>query len=330
MSKDTRRYFYWSNIPAFRYLIQKNLALKSRSSKRVYLRSSLALGDYILKDGNIKYTIVDPGGNGYHVYSDNLKEIRFALRKAEKYITSQHEVREVIKPILPQITYDNIQEWVFDFYKAIEELKTTKGFGNVGIILLGPAGVGKSETMRWLREIAYQTYGRKNWQISMADLSRMLENAEPLNADSPLILIDDIDANILRHREETRNPMTSQFLTCLDGLDKREGRVMILSTNEKVDNIDPALLRPGRFEHVIYFTYPKYELIVQFCNERSITVDPSKLEGWSFAKIDMLHAKWRIANHLYGTSQEVYYEKFIYLHGETDSTVEAYEKVSYK
>jgi AAA+ superfamily predicted ATPase len=140
-----------------------------------------------------------------------------------------------------------------------------------------------------------------------------------------LIFIDDIDANILRDRKETHNPLTSQFLTCLDGLDKREGRVIVVSTNECLDSVDLALTRPGRFEHTIHIEYPTIDLIQQFCDERDVNLNAKLFENWSFARIDMFLSKFKVAEFRYGTSLKAFYEKFIYEMGATDPTVEAQE-----
>lgn len=256
------------------------------------------------------------------------KRFTQALRHLRS-LNPPQEPRAPIKPILKKQIFDLIESTILDFWQAISELGTTKGFGNVGVILAGPPGVGKSETMRWLAELLEENYGRSSFQLSMIELSKMLQTGTPINTNKGLVLIDDIDANILRNRKETRNPMTSCFLTCLDGLNKSEGRVIVVSTNEELEDVDPALLRPGRFDHVIHFEYPNLELIKEFCDEREIKLAPTLFEDWSFARIDMFCAKFRVAHHRYGTEMPVFYEKFISEMGETDPTVEACQEVKY-
>ena len=121
--------------------------------------------------------------------------------------------------------------------------------------------------------------------------------------------------------------MTSQFLTCLDGLDKHEGRVIVISTNEDIGDIDPALKRPGRFENTVRFEYPDLGLIRQFCEEREIKIDFNKFGGWSFARIDMFISRYKVAKFMQNTSIDAFYEKFIHDMGVTDETVEAYANI---
>lgn len=332
--KDTRRSFTMSSDGPFDYLMAQKIIRPVPGSRLKLRRYGCFPGKYVIViDGNEHG--VELKNDGVHGISilcepDSIRPVYRILRDATKYLQSQIAKKMVIRPILPKSIFDLLDSAVFDFYKAIDALCTTRGFGNVGIILTGPAGVGKTETMRWLREEAYATYKRGNFQLGLSQLHKILVDGTPLNTDKALFFIDDIDANLLRDRKITKNALTSQFLTCLDGMEKQEGRVMVVSTNERIDDgIDPALLRPGRFDHVIQFEYPTVDLIEQFCQERAIDVSPTKFEGWSFARIDMFMAKFRVAEYLHQTPIATFYEKFIYEMGETDSTVEAYAGEAY-
>lgn len=331
---DKRRSFYCNSDAPIDHLIRQKI-IRRVPNQRVRLRKYGCFpGRYVIAvDG--KDHLIELGSasmSGFTVYCEpkSIAPVYRAFREAEKYLQSQIAKKMVIRPVLPKPIFDLLESAVFDFYKALDALRTTRGFGNVGIILTGPAGVGKTETMRWLREEAYATYKRGNFQLGLSQLHKILVDGTPLNTDKALFFIDDIDANLLRDRKITKNALTSQFLTCLDGMEKQEGRVMVVSTNERIDDgIDPALLRPGRFDHVIHFEYPTLDLIKQFCQERAINVSPTKFEGWSFARVDMFMAKFRVAEYLHQTSIATFYEKFIYEMGEADSTVEAYAGEAY-
>jgi hypothetical protein len=323
MSEEKRRFFYWGGERVIDHLLE-TCKIKPVPGQRAKTRKSTQLGKFIVDGKHME--VISRGMGGFNVFCDDplaITTVWRVFRTAEKYLDSQYEHRDIIRPTLPQETYDLIQSVVFDFYSAIDAFKTTKGFGNVGIILTGPPGVGKSEMMRWIREKSNLEYNRGSFQLGLAELRKILADGTPLNTENSLIFIDDIDANILRDRKETHNPLTSQFLTCLDGLDKREGRVIIVSTNERLDNVDPALTRPGRFEHTIRFNYPNLDLIQKFCNENGVKLDAKLFTDWSFARIDMFLAKFKVAEFLHNTSLNVFYEKFIYEMGATDPTVEA-------
>lgn len=331
-TEPTGRHFYWNHTETIQQLVRETVMIP-RLGQRARKRYQMGSRQYwIVIDGN-KFNLqthIIPEHNGMYIETPNVAPVYKIFKKTEKYLRSLHpiqEPREPIKPILPASMFAIIEETILDFWQAIKELDTTRGFGNVGMILAGPPGVGKSETMRWLAEIAEEKYDKGSFQISMMDLSKMLSASTPLNTDKGLILIDDIDANILRNRKNTKNPMTTCFLSCLDGLNKKEGRVILVSTNEDLNDVDPALLRSGRFDHILTFEYPDLGLIRQFCEEREIELAAELFEDWSFARIDMFCAKFRVAKHRHDTEMSAFYEKFTSEMGQHDPTVEACQLV---
>jgi len=325
------RYLHTNNVRSLDYLMTK-AAVKAIPNRELQRRKNgvMSGGYSILTEKGWLPILVSPRGMGcYRIdfKEEDFKVIWRVIREADKYLASKIEVRVPIKPILPVATFQMLEQIVFDFYRAIDHLETTRGFGNVGLIFTGPPGVGKSETMRWIRERANDEFSRGCFHLGLAELQEALAQGKPLNSNNALFFIDDIDSNILRDRRKTRNPLTSQFLTCLDGMHKSEGRVMIVSTNEKInDDIDPALLRPGRFDHVIQFEYPTLALIQEFCDRNDLNMDASLFEGWSFARIDMFLAKFKVAEYMRGATLMGYYEQFIHEMGSTDPTVESYER----
>ena len=321
--KDTRRRFYWGYGGCVGHML-KNAIIRPSYDRYIQPRRMGGTGMYTLMDGGHEFEVRD-AVSGYAILCADsaVRPVYRALQHSLKELDAMHEKREIIVPILPQATIDQVESLVFDFYQAIDDLKTTRGFGNVGLIFSGPPGVGKTESMRWIGEACREEFNRDSFSLSLSELNKLLASGVPLNTDKALIFIDDIDANLLRDREETKNPLTSQFLTCLDGLDKREGRVIIVSTNERLDKVDTALTRPGRFEKVIEFDYPTEDLVDLFCIKRDIELSPSLFYGWSFARIDLFLARFKVANHRYGTPLNVFYERFVAEMGEEDATVAA-------
>src|SRR3989338_4207152 len=84
----------------------------------------------------------------------------------------------------------------------------------------------------------------------------IFEDAEK-NAPS-IIFIDEIDA-IAPKREETQGEVerrvVSQLLTMMDGLNSR-GRVVVIGATNRINSIDPALRRPGRFDRELEISVP--------------------------------------------------------------------------
>jgi len=152
----------------------------------------------------------------------------------------------------------------------------------------GPPGVGKSETMRWIIDRGSQEFQQTYYQLGYSELRRMLADGVPISSESTIILIDDIDADLLRDRKETKN-------------------------------------RPGRLDHVVTFDYPTPALAEEFCDARGAPLNSDLFQGWSFARIDMFLAKAKAAKFLHGTSPQAYFEKFVHDMGERDKTVEAFQ-----
>lgn len=133
-----------------------------------------------------------------------------------------------------------------------------------GLILYGPPGTGKTLVAKALSlevgaecltiqgpEIVNPYYGESE--------KRLRDIFDQASAHAPaIILIDELDA-ITPKREDTRDELerrlVTMLLTLMDGLvDRRE--VVVIGTTNRLDSIDPALRRPGRFEHEIHVGIP--------------------------------------------------------------------------
>lgn len=318
------RYFVWEDWDAIRHMVKNTTLTPIANPKRALVRNYICVRDYKLRyKGKEQLFQVKIRKGDWVVYAEDIKHAYRACRAARKEINIKRGDRDIVRPMLPQTSYDMIQSTIFDYWDAIDHFESTKGFGNVGLILAGPPGVGKTETMRWISEVASRK-GRQSHKIGYSDLQSILAKGQELSTNSMVLLIDDIDVGLLRDRrcEDAYNDLTAPFLTSLDGLSKREGRVIVVSTNEKLDKIDPALTRPGRLEHRLNYEYPTMDLVEAFLVDRDI--DASLFEGWSFARIDMFLNKFKVAEYMRQVTLKGFYEQFIYEHGEEDETVVAY------
>ncbi len=164
--------------------------------------------------------------------------------------------------------------------EAIEELQEIKEFLETpakfqamgakipkGVLLYGPPGTGKTLLARAVAGEA----GVPFYSISGSDFvemfvgvgaSRVRDLFEQAKANAPsIIFIDEIDA-VGRHRgagmgggHDEREQTLNQMLVEMDGFDVRGGVIMIAATN-RPDILDPALLRPGRFDRQIAVDRP--------------------------------------------------------------------------
>lgn len=148
---------------------------------------------------------------------------------------------------------------VVDFLK--EPQKYTKLGGKIpkGVLLIGPPGTGKTLLARAVAGEA----GVPFFSISGSDFvemfvgvgaSRVRDLFEQGKKNAPcIIFIDEIDA-VGRHRgggtgggHDEREQTLNQMLVEMDGFESNEGVIIMAATN-RVDVLDPALLRPGRFD----------------------------------------------------------------------------------
>jgi cell division protease FtsH len=164
--------------------------------------------------------------------------------------------------------------------EAVEELMEIKEFLEApakfqamgakipkGVLLFGPPGTGKTLLARAVAGEA----GVPFYSISGSDFvemfvgvgaSRVRDLFEQAKASAPaIIFVDEIDA-VGRHRgaglgggHDEREQTLNQLLVEMDGFDARSGVILIAATN-RPDILDPALLRPGRFDRQIVVDRP--------------------------------------------------------------------------
>jgi proteasome regulatory subunit len=139
-----------------------------------------------------------------------------------------------------------------------------------GVLLCGPPGSGKTLVAQAVAKETNSTFlrviGSEFVQKFIGEGARLVREVFQLAREkSPsIVFIDEIDAVASRRlevatsgdREVQRTLM--QLLSALDGFDAR-GEVRIIAATNRPDILDPALLRPGRFDRVIEFPFPDEE-----------------------------------------------------------------------
>jgi len=161
---------------------------------------------------------------------------------------------------------DELSE-IVDFLKDPAKFQRLGGKIPKGALLAGPPGTGKTLLGRAIAGEA----GVPFFYISGSDFvemfvgvgaSRVRDMFEQAKKNSPcIIFIDEIDA-VGRHRgaglgggNDEREQTLNQLLVELDGFETNEGIIVIASTN-RPDVLDPALLRPGRFDRQVVVPNP--------------------------------------------------------------------------
>ncbi len=176
----------------------------------------------------------------------------------------------------PKVTFADVagaDEAKVELREIIEFLKDPQKFTKLGgrlpkgALLVGPPGTGKTLLARAVAGEA----GRPFFSMSGSDFvemfvgvgaSRVRDLFEQGKANAPcIIFIDEIDA-VGRHRgaglgggHDEREQTLNQLLVEMDGFESNDGVILIAATN-RPDVLDPALLRPGRFDRQIVVDAP--------------------------------------------------------------------------
>ena len=176
----------------------------------------------------------------------------------------------------PKVTFDDVagaDEAKIELQEIIEFLKDPAKFTKLGgrlpkgALLVGPPGTGKTLLARAVAGEA----GRPFFSMSGSDFvemfvgvgaSRVRDLFEQGKAHAPcIIFIDEIDA-VGRHRgaglgggHDEREQTLNQLLVEMDGFESNDGVILIAATN-RPDVLDPALMRPGRFDRQIVVDSP--------------------------------------------------------------------------
>jgi cell division protease FtsH len=176
----------------------------------------------------------------------------------------------------PKVTFNDVagcDEAKEDLKEVIEFLQDAKKFQRLGgripkgVLLVGPPGTGKT----LLAKAVSGEAGAPFFSISGSDFvemfvgvgaSRVRDLFETGKRNAPcIIFLDELDA-VGRHRgagigggHDEREQTLNQLLVEMDGFNTAEGVILMAATN-RPDVLDPALLRPGRFDRQIVVDFP--------------------------------------------------------------------------
>ena len=185
----------------------------------------------------------------------------------------------VSDPSKNQITFADVagcKEEKEELQEMVDFLKNPKAYTDMGaripkgVLLVGPPGTGKTLLAKAVAGEAKAPF----FSISGSDFVEMFVGvgasrvrdlfAEAKKSAPSIVFIDEIDA-VGRHRgaglgggHDEREQTLNQLLVEMDGFAINEGVIVMAATNRR-DILDPALLRPGRFDRQVTVNYPDLE-----------------------------------------------------------------------
>ena len=226
---------------------------------------NMGFGDLGGGISQIKFLIVNTTPNQPCYISENTQ------------VTLSSKAVEISDEKIPEINYEDIgglQEEIKKVREMVEiPLKHPEIFEKLGIeppkgvLLHGPPGTGKTLLAKAVAneseanfillngpEIMSKFYGESEKKIR--DIFEEAEKTAPT-----IVFIDELDAMAPKREEvtgEVERRVVSQLLTMMDGL-KTRGKVIVIGATNRINAIDPALRRPGRFDRELGINVPDKE-----------------------------------------------------------------------
>jgi cell division protease FtsH len=191
----------------------------------------------------------------------------FSFGKSKAKMLTENQLRVTFKDVAGADEAKYELEEIIEFLREPSKFQKLGGKIPRGVLLLGPPGTGKTLLARAVAGEA----GVPFFSISGADFvemfvgvgaSRVRDLFEKGKKNAPcIIFIDEIDA-VGRHRgaglgggHDEREQTLNQLLVEMDGFEQNAGVIIIAATN-RPDVLDPALLRPGRFDRQVVVDRP--------------------------------------------------------------------------
>ena len=240
-----------------------------------------------LTDKGVEVELKDTSGNGWPTYLLNLSPLilfaalwfvmirqmqtggnkALSFGKSRARLLSMQQKKVTFKDVAGVDEAKEELKEIIEFLREAQKFQKLGGRIPKGVLLVGPPGTGKTLLARAVAGEANVPF----FSISGSDFvemfvgvgaSRVRDLFEQGKKNAPcIIFIDEIDA-VGRHRgaglgggHDEREQTLNQLLVEMDGFESNEGVILIAATN-RPDVLDPALLRPGRFDRRVVVARP--------------------------------------------------------------------------
>ena len=183
-------------------------------------------------------------GAGLHRYSRKPPDARFA--DVAGVDSAKQEVQEIV-----------------EFLRRPEKFSALGGRMPRGLLMVGPPGTGKTLLARAVAGEA----GVPFLSVAGSEFVEIYAGRGPARVRSlfkaarrrapSLVFIDEIDAIDARTSAHNIDHVVNQLLTEMDGFVKREDNIVVIAATNRPDSLDPALVRPGRFDRQVTVGVPE-------------------------------------------------------------------------
>ncbi|MEM1579352.1 MAG: CDC48 family AAA ATPase [Archaeoglobaceae archaeon] len=249
--------------------------------KHQFLKRPLIEGDFIPLVGS-------PAISGFGRYGQQNQAVVFVAVKTEpkgvvmidestKVVYREHPAKGFEKIGKAGVTYEDIGGLKEELQKVREIIELPLRYPELfkrlgieppkGVLLYGPPGTGKTLIAKAVANEIGASFFTINGPEIMSKFygeseQRLREIFEEAKQNAPsIIFIDEIDSIAPKREEvtgEVERRVVAQLLTLMDGLEER-GQVIVIGATNRIDAVDPALRRPGRFDREIEIGVPDRE-----------------------------------------------------------------------
>ena len=232
------------------------------------------------KNMSINSEILDKSENSDNPEKNNNLELQNLYIEQEDFNYALTQIQPTSKregfSTIPNVTWDDVgglkdlrEELYYDIVLPITEPSKLKIVGiskAVGVLLYGPPGCGKTLLAKAVANEAKANFisikGPELLNKYVGESERAIRSLfiRAKNSSPCIIFFDELDTLVPKRSQENNNSserVVNQLLTEMDGLEDRQ-QIFIIAATNRPDIIDPAMLRPGRLDKLLYVPLPDF------------------------------------------------------------------------